>query len=189
MNTTLYKGAVEAVLFAVAEPVGADRIAEAIGQDKTVVLSLLKSIKAELDDRESGISLMQFEDRYQLCTRPVNADFVTRALDTRRNTPLTQASLEVLAIIAYNQPVSRSYIDQIRGVDCSSSVNNLISKGLVVEAGRLDLPGRPVSFKTTDTFLRCFGLQSLEDLPSITGEVGLLDEDAIYDGDDPDLER
>lgn len=188
MNTTLYKGAVEAVLFAVAEPVSTDKIAEATGQDKAVVLSLLESIKADLDDRESGICLMQFEDRWQLCTRPVYSDFVTRALDTRRNTLLTQASLEVLAIIAYNQPVSRAFIDQIRGVDSSSSVNNLISKGLVAEAGRLDLPGRPVSFKTTDTFLRCFGLQSLNDLPPASGDAGLLDDEALFDGDDPGLE-
>lgn len=188
MNTSLYKGAVEAVLFAVAEPVGADKIAEAIGQDRSVVLAMLDAIRTELDDRESGICLMQFEDRYQLCTRPVYSDFVTRALDTRRNTPLTQASLEVLAIIAYNQPVSRSFIEQVRGVDSSSSVNNLLSKGLIVEAGRLDLPGRPVSFRTTDTFLRCFGLQSLDDLPSVTGEAGLLDDEAIYDGEDPELE-
>lgn len=105
------------------------------------------------------------------------ADFVARALDNRRNTPLSQAAMEVLSIVAYNQPVSRSFIDQIRGVDSSSAVASLISKNLICEAGRLDLPGRPVSFKTTDNFLRCFGLSSVTGLPPIYSEEIELSQD------------
>ncbi len=182
MNTNLYKGAVEAILFAVAEPMSAERIAIAAGIDCSTILPLLDDIRHELDDRESGLCLLQFDDRYQLATRPVYADFVTRALDTRRNLPLSQAALEVLAIVAYNQPVSRSFIDQIRGVDSSSPVNSLVSKNLICEAGRLDLPGRPISFRTTDNFLRCFGLSSLADLPAVKGE-----DERLTDADELEL--
>lgn len=167
MNTKLYKGAVEAVLFAVGEPISAEKIALAVGIDKQTAVSLLETIRDELDDAQRGTCILQFDDRYQMATRPMFADFVTRALDNRRNTPLSQAAMEVLAIIAYNQPVSRSFIDQIRGVDSSSAVSSLVAKNLVCEAGRLDLPGRPISFKTTDNFLRCFGMGSLAQLPPI----------------------
>ncbi len=167
MNTKLYKGAVEAVLFAVGEPTSAEKIALAVGIDKQTAVSLLETIRDELDDAQRGTCILQFDDRYQMATRPMFADFVTRALDNRRNTTLSQAAMEVLAIIAYNQPVSRSFIDQIRGVDSSSAVSSLVAKNLVCEAGRLDLPGRPISFKTTDNFLRCFGMGSLAQLPPI----------------------
>ncbi len=170
MNTKLYKGAVEAVLFAVGEPISAEKIALALGIEKADVISLIGEIKNECDDLERGICVLQFDDRYQMATRPLFADFVTRALDNRRNTPLSQAAMEVLAIIAYNQPVSRSFIDQIRGVDSSSSVASLVAKNLVCESGRLDLPGRPIAFRTTDNFLRCFGLSGTGELPAIHGD-------------------
>lgn len=165
MDVKTVKNAVEAVLFAMGEPVSADKIAEAVDADVKSVVAALGEIKEEYDARLSGICLLQMEDRYQFATRPMYAEFVQKALDTRRNTPLSQAALETLAIIAYNQPVSRSFIEQVRGVDSSSSVANLVSKGLIMEAGRLDLPGRPVSFRTTDAFLRSFGMASLSELP------------------------
>lgn len=177
MNTKMYKSAVEAVLFAVGEPISAERIAISIGIEKSAALMILDEMSAELDENERGLCLLRFDDRWQLATRPVFADFVSRALDNRRNTPLSQAALEVLSIVAYNQPVSRSFIDQIRGVDSSSPVSSLLSKNLICEAGRLDLPGRPVSFKTTDNFLRCFGMDSISALPPIyNDELGLADD-------------
>ena len=174
MDNNYYRSAAEAVLFAVAEPVTAEKIADALGIDTGAVLNLLAEISQDLDSKESGLCLLRFEDRYQLSTRPKYAEFVIRAMDNRRNAPLSQAALEVLSIVAYNQPVSRSFIDEIRGVDSSSSLGTLISKNLVEEAGRLDLPGRPVSFVTTDNFLRCFGLTSLDDLPPLHGEESLV---------------
>ena len=109
-------------------------------------------------------------------------------MDTRRNTPLSPAALEVLAIIAYNQPVSRSFIEQVRGVDSSSTVQTLVQKGLIEEAGRLDLPGRPVSFRTTDVFLRTFGIASLAELPPLHGddyaEMGEPAGEAAYSDDE-----
>lgn len=170
MNIALYKGAVEAVLFAVAEPISAAKIADAVGIEKKAALSMIEELRDEYDRDERGLVLLCFDDRYQLATRPAFADFVTRALDSRRNTPLSQAAMEVLAIVAYNQPVSRSFIDQVRGVDSSSPVQSLLHKNLICEAGRLDLPGRPVSFKTTDNFLRCFGLGSTAALPPVYSE-------------------
>lgn len=170
MDNTMLKGAVEAVLFAVGEPMPAAKIAEAVEADKSAVNAALKQIADELDDRQSGLCLLRFDDRYQLSTRSTFGEPVTRALDNRRQTPLSQAAMEVLSIIAYNQPVSRSFIDQVRGVDSSSPVSSLLTKGLIAEAGRLELPGRPISFKTTDAFLRSFSLSSLAELPPIHTE-------------------
>lgn len=170
MNYKLYKGAIESILFAVAEPISTDKLADAAGIEKSDVLRILSELKDEYDEGGRGLCLLQFDDRYQLATRQTFADFVTRALDSRRNAPLSQAAMEVLAIVAYNQPVSRSFIDQVRGVDSSSPVQSLLVKNLICEAGRLDLPGRPISFRTTDNFLRCFGLASVAGLPPVHSE-------------------
>lgn len=160
----------ESILFAVAEPLAVGRLSDIMGISEEETLAVLERLGNELDARDAGICLLRFEDRYQLSTRPKYSDYVVRALDNRRNSPLSQAAMEVLAIIAYNQPVSRAFIDEIRGVDSSSSLSTLISKNLVEEAGRLDLPGRPISFVTTDNFLRCFNMQSLADLPPVHAE-------------------
>ena len=111
------------------------------------------------------IQLITVESAYQLCTKAYVAEYVKKALELRKAPPLSKASLEVLAIIAYNQPVTRSFIEMVRGVDSDSIVSSLVDKGLVAERGTLDAPGRPVLFGTTDAFLRCFGLESIDDLP------------------------
>ena len=116
---------------------------------------------------QTGRPLLVLE---QLATKTEWADCIRRLLDARRSVPLGPAAMETLTVIAYNQPVSRAFIEQVRGVDSSSSVSGLLQKGLIEEAGRLDLPGHPVSFRTTDVFLRCFGLSSLADLPPVRGE-------------------
>lgn len=167
MDLKQYKAAIEAMLFAYAEPVSADKLANVLEIETSVVERLLMSIKDEYETSSHGIELLQLENEWQLATKSEYGDYIKAALDTRRNTPLTSAALEVLAIIAYNQPVSRSFIEQVRGVDSSSTVQTLLQKRLVEEAGRLDLPGRPVSFRTTDAFLRTFGIQSLSQLPSL----------------------
>ena len=118
------------------------------------------------DDRKNGIQLITVEDSYQLCTKAFVADYVKKGLEMRKTPPLSKASLEVLAIVAYNQPVTRSFIEMVRGVDSSSIVSSLVEKGLIAERGTLDAPGRPILFGTTDAFLRCFGLERLEDLPN-----------------------
>ena len=164
-------GSLEAMLFAHAEPVETARLADALRLDTDETSELLQKLQKLYDERESGMVLLYFEpDRWQMTTRPYYGEMVKRILDTRRNTPLSQAALEVLAIIAYNQPVSRGFVEQVRGVDSSSTVAKLLEKGLIEEAGRLDLPGRPVSFRTTEVFLRTFGLESLSQLPPLHGD-------------------
>lgn len=171
MNEAQRTGALEAMLFAHAEPVEAERLADALRLPVAETETLLQQLQKRYDEQESGLVLLRFEpDRWQMTTRPYYGEMVKRILDTRRNAPLSPAALEVLSVIAYNQPVSRSFIEQVRGVDSSSTVAKLLEKGLIEEAGRLDLPGKPVAFQVTDTFLRVFGLASLNDLPPLHDE-------------------
>ena len=171
MNEQQKLGALEAMLFANGEPVEVGRLAEAMRLEPDRVEAMLRSLQADYDARESGLMLLQFDGgRWQMATRPYYGEVVKRVLDTRHNAPLSPAALEVLAVIAYNQPVSRSFIEQVRGVDSSSTVSKLLERGLIEEAGRLDLPGKPVAFRVTDTFLRVFGLGSLADLPPLHEE-------------------
>ena len=158
-----------AILFAAGEPLEGARLGEAIGLGEEEVRDYAAGISAWLEDVEFPLELRRLDTAYQLCTRPVYAGEIRRALELRRNTPLTPAALEVLAIIAYNQPVTRGVVEQVRGVDSSSVVTSLVEQGLVEEAGRLELPGRPIAYRTTPVFLRCFGLESLDHLPDVTG--------------------
>lgn len=170
MQLTETQNKIFAILFAAGEPLDAGRLGEAIGLTLEEVGTYAGGISVWLEEGELPLELRRLDGSYQLCTKPVYAGEIRRALELRRNTPLTPAALEVLAIIAYNQPVTRGFVEQVRGVDSSSVVTSLVEKGLVEEAGRLELPGRPISYRTTPVFLRCFGLGSLEDLPDVTGE-------------------
>ena len=167
--------ALEAILFACGSPVSFTRLCEILEIDLEQLRRAAEKLRDRYsDDRVCGIQLITVEDAYQLCTKAFVADHVKKALELRKAPPLSRASLEVLAIIAYNQPVTRSFIEMVRGVDSSSIVASLCEKGLVAERGTLDAPGRPVLFGTTDAFLRCFGLESITDLPrteiALTGE-------------------
>lgn len=167
MDQKTCKSAVEALLFASGDPVTPEKLAEAIGAELPMVEKQLLLLRDEYDMQDRGVCLLRLEDRWQLASRPEYGNMVKKLMDNRRNVPLSPAALEVLAIIAYNQPVSRGFIEQVRGVDSSSTVSKMLDKGLIEEAGRLNLPGHPISFRTTDVFLRTFGLQSLEDLPPL----------------------
>lgn len=167
MDLKQTKAAVEAMLFAHAEPVTAQRLAAVLEVEEDVVSRLLHTLRDEYESEDRGLALLMLEDRWQLATKPAYGAYIKTILDTRRNAPLSPAAMETLAVIAYNQPVSRSFIEQVRGVDSDSPVQTLLQKGLIEEAGRLDLPGRPVAFATTDAFLRTFGLASLTELPPL----------------------
>ena len=167
MNQKKLRAAVEAMLFAYAEPIGADKLAQALQMPVSSVEPVLEELRTRYAREDSGLCLLHLNTHWQLATKADFAEPVRRVLDTRRAVPLGPAAMETLSVIAYNQPVSRAFIEQVRGVDSSSSVSGLLEKGLIEEAGRLDLPGRPVAFRTTDVFLRCFGLSSLDDLPPI----------------------
>ena len=166
------KSALEAILFASGEPIGADRLSLALEVDRNTVESLCKELSDQYSYERRGVRLLRLGERYQMCSAPEYADRIRKAFERRKPPQLSQPALEVLTIIAYFQPTTRAYVEQVRGVDSSYTVNLLLERGLIEEAGRLAVPGRPTLFRTTDRFLRCFSLSSLEELPPLpqTGE-------------------
>lgn len=167
MNVNEMQAAAEAMLFACGEPVEIDRIAEILEIDAENAESLVLNIAAKYDDSNSGIKIVKMDKKYQICTRKEYAEQVRDILDMKKNAPLSQAAFEVLAVVAYNQPITKAYIEQVRGVDCSGVISTLCQKGLIEEVGRLELPGRPLIYGTTAEFLKCFCINSLDDLPDI----------------------
>lgn len=167
MEVKKARAAIQAILFASGDPISADRLSAALDIDKSTVLKLMENLIDDFDRDDCGICIIKLNDRYQMCTKPRYSDYVRRAMDLRRHTPLSQAAMEVLAIIAYNQPVTKSFVEQIRGVDCSSIISNLNTRDLIEEKGRLDLPGRPLLYGTTLNFLKCFGIASIDELPEL----------------------
>lgn len=162
--------AFEAILFAAGEPVEIEKFSEIFEIDNETVESIMDMLSDKLDESGSAIKLVRLDFCYQLCTRKEYAENIRAVLDLRRKAPLSQAALEVLAVIAYNQPVTKAYVEQVRGVDCSGVVSTLVEKGLLEEKGRLELPGRPLLYGTTANFLRCFGLKSLDELPDVPSD-------------------
>lgn len=180
------KASVEAILFAGGEPVNIERIAEVLEIDPETAEKLCVSLGDDYDERASAIKVVRVDNSFQLSTRKEYGEIVRRAFEIKRNTPLSQAAFEVLAVIAYNQPVTKAFVEQVRGVNCDGVVNSLVSKGLVEERGRLELPGRPLLYGTTSEFLRCFGLTSLERLPSVDeqkDENNITFEGLVQNGD------
>jgi segregation and condensation protein B len=170
MDITQVEAAIEAVLFASGEPVPADRLAQALETDKLTVQKILSLMMEKREAGGFGVSIIKIDDCYQMATKPEYAQYIRNAMEMRRNMPLSNAAMETLAIIAYNQPVTKGYIEQVRGVDSGGIVSMLDSKGLVEERGRLDVPGRPILYGTTLNFLRCFGLKTINDLPPVKDE-------------------
>ncbi len=166
-NAKQLQSTVEAILFSAGEPVELYRLAQALEIDNDLCQQVLSNLSAELDERESGICLLNLSGKYQLCSREKYAEYIRRVLEVKKNTPLSQAAFEVLAVIAYNQPVTKAFIEQVRGVDCSGVITTLCQKKLIEEKGRLELPGRPLIYGTTPDFLRCFSFSSLSDLPEL----------------------
>lgn len=169
--------ALEAVLFAAGEPMEADRLAEALGMSREEIESAAHTLETALDASGSGLQVLHLGDSFQLTTRAAYAEQIRAALEVKRNTPLSNAAMEALTIIAYNQPVTKGFVERVRGVDSGSVVNTLVDRGLLEEAGRIEVPGRPVTYRTTAHFLRTFGLESLADLPPlpVSGETDLFE--------------
>ncbi len=165
MESEKLKPALEAILFAAGYPVSFEKLSNALKLEISKVKALADDMKGDYDER--GISLMVYEDSCQLCTKEEHIDLIRDVLGVKRGGNLSRSSMEALAIVAYHQPVTRSYIEQLRGMDSSYAVNNLIDKKLIEVCGRLDAPGHPSLYRTTDDFLRVFGLNSLSELPPV----------------------
>lgn len=164
------ESAMEAILFASGDAVNIDKFSQSLGIDDATAEKLLTDLAEKYSSEKRGIKIVKLEDSYQMCTEPKYAEYVRAVLEIRRNAPLSQAAMEVLAVIAYNQPVTKAFIEQVRGVDCSGVLGGLITKSLVEECGRLDLPGRPLVYCTTENFLRCLNISSLNDLPPVKSD-------------------
>ena len=156
-----------AILFAAGEPVAASRLSESLAADEAQIHEEMKVLMDQLAYNRSGIRIVRLEDAYQMCSAAEQAEFVTKTLEKRKPPKLSSSQLETLSVIAYYQPATKAYVEQIRGVDSGYSISALLTKKLIREAGRLNVPGRPFQYETTPDFLRVFGLQSLTDLPPI----------------------
>lgn len=184
------EGAVEAILYAAGYPVKYSRIAEVLGLDERNTKEIVRHMSEAYnrEDSKRGLTLLLFDDTCQFCTKEQYAPYIREALGIRRGGNLSASSMEVLAVIAYNQPVTRSFVDQVRGVDSSYAFNSLIDKGLIEACGRLDAPGRPMLYVTTEKFLRVFGLTSLSELPATETMIPPKEEAPILHEDTEDEE-
>lgn len=189
------ESAVEGILFASGEPVQVERICVALDMDRPTVEQVLQKLMDYYAYERRGIRLLHIEDSWQLCSAPDYADIIRRAFEIRKPAKLSQPALEVLTIIAYYQPTTRAYVDQIRGVDSSYTMGLLQERKLIEECGRLQVPGRPHLYRTTKQFLRAFHLTSLDDLPEMPdlaadGQMRLNQQGEIVDpGAEGELEE
>ena len=167
MTTAELIPAFEAVLFSGGEPLSIDRFSQVFDISPERVVEVMEALSKKLALNDRGVGLVRMENTYQLATKKGYAGYIKKMFDIKRRTPLSPAALEVLAVVAYNQPVTKSVIEQVRGVDCSGVVTTLVEKGLIEERGRLELPGKPLLYGTTKNFLRCFGISDLTELPPL----------------------
>ena len=167
MNSEEGAAAIEAILFTMGESVETDRLAKALGEEPKDVKEQVAYLKEKYAKADSGIGILELENAVQLCTRKEMYEYLIQIASTPKRNVLTDALLETLSIIAYKQPVTKLEVERIRGVNSDHAVNRLVEFGLVTELGRMDAPGRPLLFGTTEEFLRSFGVRSLEELPSL----------------------
>lgn len=166
------EAAIEGILFASGESVGIERLCEVTSCSKSAMRQTLEKMQEKYDsDPSRGIKLVRFEEKYQLCTKSEYYDLIRALNEKKGRVTISNAGLEVLSIIAYNQPVTRATVEFIRGVNSDGAMNRLVELGLIDEVGRLDAPGRPILYSTTEEFLRCFSLQSLDELPEVDTEL------------------
>lgn len=161
---------IEAILFTMGDSVEVEKISKAIEHDVKTTRKIIHNMMDRYNQEDRGVKIIELEDAYQMCTKTDLYDYLIRVASQPKKQVLTDVLLETLSIIAYKQPITRSEIEKIRGVKCDHAVNKLIEYGLVMEVGRMDAPGRPLLFGTTEEFLRKFGVQSVEELPEINSD-------------------
>ena len=177
--------AAEAIIFASGEGISTQSLMEVLDLDLKQLQYIITTLEEKYDEATSGVRLVKNTDVLCFATGADMAEMVYKALSAKKGSPLSNAAMETLAIIAYNQPVSRAFIEQVRGVDSTSSVQTLLGRGLIEEAGRLDIPGKPLSYKTTPVFLRSFSLEGLAQLPKVKNTTeGQLSTEDLTVGDD-----
>lgn len=187
MKFNEYLCVIEAILFAVGDPITPDKIAEASGIEVDTVAKLIDQLERRYNVQESALKIIRLDGAYQIATREEYAPYIKKALENRRQAKLSPAAMEVLAVVAYNQPVTKAFVEQVRGSDSSGVINTLCERGLLCEAGRLELPGRPLTYKTTDAFLRCFKLESLKQLPPLPDNDGQMDLSQLAEAAEAEL--
>ena len=158
---------IEAILFAAGESVPAARLSLILGAGEEEVLAAAEELREKYEREQRGMRILRLDDRLQMCSAPEFAPYISKVLEQRKPPMLSQPALETLAVVAYFQPVTRAYVEQVRGVDSSYTVSALCERGLIEECGRLEVPGRPAIFRTTDVFLRTMGISSLTELPPL----------------------
>ena len=181
--------AIEAILFAAGKPVTVKTLCEILEKEKDEIRDAAQNLEVKLLERNSGIQLIRLNDAYQLATLEIFYDYICKMLDNRPKPTLSQAALEVLAIVAYNPKITRAEMEKIRGVSSDSAMNKLLEYNLIEDAGRMDAPGRPVMYQTTDEFLKMFGYKSLKDLPDLPKlkeELEQLEMEEVQDGTEND---
>ncbi len=167
MKKTKKEAVMEAVLFSMGESVDISRLADVIEEDVNTTKELLKQMQARYERDDRGITLAWFDEAVQLCTKEDMYEYLVKIAKAPKKMTLTDTALETLSIIAYKQPVTRVEVERVRGVNCDHAINKLLEYDLITELGRMDAPGRPLLFGTTEQFLRCFGVRSLEELPEL----------------------
>jgi segregation and condensation protein B len=170
---------IEAILFASGEPIEISRLAEAAGIEEDMAERMVNLLNDRYEENESSMQVIRLADSFQLCVKDTYIDYIRAAMETKKAAPLSAAAMEVLTIVAYNQPVTKGFVEHVRGIDSSSVVNSLVEKNLLEEAGRLDVPGKPIAYRTTQTFLRSFQLTSLDDLPAVPDGDGQVSFDEL----------
>lgn len=167
MDKEMLTSAIEALLFASGKPISLNTLSIILEQERKDIEEALQNLRIKLIERNSGIQLIKVNDSYQLCTLEIFYDYICKLLDNRPKPTLSQAALEVLSIVAYNPKVTRAEVEKIRGVSSDSAMNKLLEYNLIEEAGKQDLPGKPMGYQTTDEFLKMFGIESIKDLPEL----------------------
>ena len=183
MTREEYKSAIEAILFASGSSVPVSRLAQTLELTENQAGKIADELCKDYEESERGITVLKLDKSDQRVSKKEYAVQIRTAMDLRRNVPLSQAAMEVLAVVAYNQPVTKSFIEQVRGVDCSGVIGSLTTKDLIEEKGRLELPGRPLLYGTTENFLRCFSISSLDELPPLPQKQENPDENALNEDD------
>ncbi len=191
MNIKTIESIVEGVLFASGDAISVEKLSDIVDVDTKTLCSIINNLSDRYDSEKRGIMIIQLEDSFQMCTRPDYFEYISRLAESKKSQTLSNAAIEVLSIIAYRQPVTRTAIEQIRGVSSDTIVSRLVERGLVKEVGRLDAPGRPMLFSTTEEFLRCFNITALSELPDydeirknaeiVSGEQVIKDIDTVED--------